>query len=103
MTNIVENNSLEAAHVMRLCLKIFHSSVLYSLPVELSVSNGVLVHSSMDFALWFSLIAKLLEKPLPEASEGKEPFGQPMDEDERRLWPWWKVCFCIYLISLCFS
>jgi hypothetical protein len=32
MTHLLENNSLEAACVMRLCLKIFWSATIYHLP-----------------------------------------------------------------------
>jgi hypothetical protein len=56
---------LEAAHVMRLCLKIFWSATIYTLPTV----QGIDVNS------WFQIIGHILQKNLPEASEGQEPAG----------------------------
>lgn len=81
MSMIINNNSLEAAAVMRICLKIFWSSTCYTLPYV----QGV------DVNLWFQLIAQIVDKRIPEAAEGIEPLGQPTDLDERKVWPWWKV------------
>ena len=33
----------------------------------------------------------MIDKQLPEASEGKEPLNQPTDPDARAAWPWWKL------------
>ena len=33
----------------------------------------------------------VIAKSLPEASESGEPAGQPMDEEERGKWAWWKL------------
>lgn len=81
MKHIISMNSLEVAQVLRLCLKIFWSATMYSLPR----TEGV------DVGHWFSCLAQLIEKKLPEASEGAEPTGQPTSPDERRVWPWWKL------------
>ena len=81
MTFILDNNTIEAAHVLRLCFKIFWSCTQYSLPPVAGVNVN----------LWFNSLAKILNKRLPEASEGIEPYGQPISEDERNEWPWWKV------------
>lgn len=81
MKAILTNQSLEAAQVMRLCLKIFWSATNYSLPLV----QGV------DVGLWFSIIGQIMAKPLPEASEGLEPLHQPTDPEERKQWPWWKL------------
>jgi importin-7 len=81
MSQILDNNSLEAAHVMRVCLKIFWSSTQYALPPVTGV----------DVNFWFHSLATLLSKRLPEASEGLEPAGQPISIEERNDWPWWKV------------
>jgi hypothetical protein len=83
ITHILENNSIEAAHVLRVCFKIFWSSTQYALPPP----TGVNVN------LWFHAMATILNKTLPENSEGIEPFGQPESVDERNEWPWWKVSF----------
>lgn len=40
---------------------------------------------------WLQLMCLLLHKPLPEAHEGLEPAGQPVEVEERKRWPWWKV------------
>ncbi len=47
--------------------------------------------SGVDVALWFSALGHLLQKPLPEATEGLEPTGQPVDPEARKQWPWWRV------------
>jgi hypothetical protein len=92
ITQILDNNSIEAAHVLRICLKIFWSSTQYSLPPV----NGVNVN------LWFHALASILNKRLPEASEGIEPIGQPESVEERNEWAWWKVplsCPCLPLFA----
>ena len=81
ITQLVDNNAIEAAHIMRMSCKIFWSCTQYALPETTTV----------DVALWFQLLTKMLDKKLPEASEGIEPVGQPVDPAERRQWPWWKV------------
>ena len=83
ITHLQENNQLEAAVILRLCMKIFWSYTHYALPLH--------TQSQIDVTLWFNIMSKLMLKRLPEAVEGIEPFGQPVDEDERRKWPWWKV------------
>jgi importin-7 len=81
MSSILENNSIEAAHVLRICLKVFWSCTQYKLPIVAGV----------DVNLWFHVLSTLLNKRLPEASEGLEPADQPTDIEERNAWPWWKV------------
>eukprot|EP01039_Chlorochromonas_danica_P004922 gene4922-5403_t len=81
MKQILSNNSIEAAQVMRLCLKIFWSATNYTLPLV----QGV------DVSLWFTIIGEIMAKRLPEASEGIEPLGQPTAPEERKQWPWWKL------------
>ncbi len=90
---IIFNNSIEAAQVMRLCLKIFWSSTLYVLPIV----------SGVDVNLWFQIISEVLNKHLPESSEGLEPFNQPTDPDERKVWPWWKVAFGNLIFDVLFT
>lgn len=74
MKMVIEHRSIEAAMVLRMGLKIFYSSTMYALPV------GV---AGIDVALWFQLIGTMLEMDMPE--------GQPVDVDERKTWPWWKL------------
>jgi hypothetical protein len=87
MTSILDNNSIEAAQVQRLCLKVFWSSTHNALP---SVTG-------VDVNLWFQMMAHLLNKNLPEASENIEPYGQPISVDERNSWPWWKVSQSLFI------
>jgi hypothetical protein len=63
---------------------------MYSLPLAVP---------EVDLNFWFKALGHLLQKPLPEAHEGLEPFGQPISVDERTAWPWWKVCFTILLMT----
>lgn len=81
MTVLLENNMNEAAHIMRICLKIFWSTTVYALPEV----------SGVNVNLWFNSLAYILQKPLPEASEGIEPVGQPTSVSDRKQWPWWKL------------
>jgi hypothetical protein len=82
LKHLIHHNSIEAAQVMRLCFKIFWSSTVYLLPTNVT---------GIDVNLWFNLIAEIMNKRLPEASEGIEPAGQPTDPHERKTWPWWKL------------
>ena len=81
LATLVISNSMEAAQMMKICFKIFHSCTCYKLP---SIQG-------VDVNFWFTTLATILEKPLPEASEGIEPTGQPEDIDERKTWGWWKL------------
>jgi hypothetical protein len=81
MEQVIEYNSIEAAQVMKMCLKIFWSATMYELPQV----------SGVDVNFWFGVISRILDKVLPEASEGLEPAGQPTEPEERTAWPWWKV------------
>ena len=95
MTVVLTHNSIEAAQVMKMCLKIFWSATMYQLPQV----------SGVDVNFWFQVIAQILDKRLPEASEGLEPQGQPVDVEERALWPWWKVkipFFVHHMLFKCF-
>ena len=69
--------------MIRVCFKIFWSCTCYSLPDD---------RAGVDVNFWFKTLAHFLNKPLPEASEGKEPVGQPISVEDREAWPWWKVC-----------
>lgn len=93
LNNIREMNIIEAAMVMHVSLKIFWSAVMYELPAEAV---------KFDWDFWFQFLAFTLEKRLPETSEGIEPAGQPIAEDAREKWPWWRMkkwsSRCIYHI-----
>jgi hypothetical protein len=81
MSNLITFNTIEAAQVMKVCLKIFWSATSYALPIV----------SGVDVNFWFQLMANIMNKPLPEGSSGEQPTGQPVDKEERKQWPWWKV------------
>ena len=81
MHRLVSENSLEAAEVMKICIKIVHSCVFFQLPAD----------GCIDMDVWFMILKTILNKHLPEASEGLEPFGQPVHIEERNAWSWWKL------------
>jgi len=81
IAQIMQAEHIEAAMVMHMCMKIFHSTTIYVLPTKVG---------QVDVNLWFSLFAFIISKNLPEANEGLEPAGQPVNVDDRVEWPWWK-------------
>ncbi|OQR88296.1 hypothetical protein ACHHYP_06979 [Achlya hypogyna] len=83
LSQLMTNNSLEAANMIHLILKIYWSCMQVSLPHMLATTAEV--------TAWMELFGALLTKRLPEASEGAEPLGQPTEPEERVKWPWWKV------------
>ena len=84
LQSVASLETLEAASIIHVSLKLFYSAVNYQLPAG--------VAGSLDIVMWFNLLAAIINKPLPEASEGTEPRGQPSgDHEERRQWPWWKA------------
>jgi hypothetical protein len=74
LPQLIDNNSIEAAKVIHVCVKIFYSATMHMLPKVAGV----------DVNLWFTAFAQLLQKPLPEE-------GQPSDPELRRKDPWWQV------------
>jgi hypothetical protein len=102
------NQTLEAALIMKLCLKVLWSCTQFDLPAGCGSSSGeeeggtgaagaAAAAAAVDPAMlahlgkWLELIGLVIAKPLPEASEGLEPAGQPTTEEERNQWPWWKL------------
>ena len=86
------NNTLEAAMIMKMALKILWSCTQFSLPTS-TVAGAAAEGGQGCGALtgWLEVILVILRKELPEASEGKEPLGQPTTVEERNAWPWWKL------------
>lgn len=78
-------HSLEAALMLKQILKIFWSSTQFYMPMNGPLSSAEAIQP------WFDVFRAVLLKPLPEASTGLEPKGQPTDIHERNQWPWWKV------------
>lgn len=98
-------NSLEAAMMLKQILKIFWSSTQFYLPGgdgENGASPALTSPESMQ--PWFDVLQIALKKPLPEASTGQEPRGQPTTVEERNAWPWWKVKkWAVQIMSRLFS
>jgi importin-7 len=92
----LDQHSLEAAMMLKQVLKIFWSSTQFYLP------NG---DSRPDHLQpWFDILTRALAKPLPEASTGLEPRNQPVDLEQRKAWPWWKVKkWSVQIMSRLFS
>ena len=81
LITLQSQQTIETAALIHVSLKVFFSATSYSLP------RG----PGIDVGFWFSVLAAVINKPLPEASEGLEPAGQPTAPEERRAWPWWKA------------
>lgn len=107
-------NSLEAAMMLKQILKIFWSSTQFYLPgtekqtdpQDPQGKNSVISLLSRPEQLqpWFDMLTAALKKPLPEASTGLEPRDQPTDVEARNAWPWWKVKkWAIQIMSRLFS
>lgn len=106
-------HSLEAAMMLKQILKIFWSSTQFYLPgMEDAQSAGQNGNNNSSIGLaqpeklqpWFEILRLALSKPLPEASTGLEPRGQPVDVDARNAWPWWKVKkWAVQIMSRMFS
>jgi hypothetical protein len=77
------HNSKEAASMMKTICKIYWASTQFLF--------GAWAREEATLMAWMEAINFVLVKPLPEASEGLEPAGQPTDIDERYRWPWWKA------------
>ena len=45
--------------------------------------------TGIDVNAWFQMIGSIVQKALPEASEGLEPLGQPTLPEERKVRRWW--------------
>jgi importin-7 len=117
-------HNIEAAMMLKQILKIFWSSTQFYLPGSVSSSSASADGDSSTTAgasspetksnsrlarpeqlqPWFDLLTTALKKPLPEASTGLEPRGQPTDIEGRNAWPWWKVKkWAVQIMSRLFS
>lgn len=97
-------NSLEGAMMLKQILKIFWSSTQFYLPGGDGVNPSPALANPQSMQPWFDILCKVLLKPLPEASTGLEPLGQPTGLDERNAWPWWKVKkWSVQIMSRLFS
>jgi len=101
-------HSLEAAMMLKQILKIFWSSTQFYLPGSEGSGdtdpNSIGLNRPEVLQPWFEILTKALKKPLPEASTGLEPRGQPIDVDARNAWPWWKMKkWAVQIMSRLFS
>lgn len=79
-------NSLEAAMMLKQILKIFWSATQFYLPGDSAETSNTTPCLSNPQAMqpWFDVLQYSLAKPLPEEI-------QPKSIDDRNSWPWWKV------------
>ena len=97
-------HSLEAAMMLKQILKIFWSSTQFYLPGGDGKNPSPAVSNPESLEPWFEILCATLKKPLPEASTGLEPRGQPTGVEERNAWPWWKVKkWSVQIMSRLFS
>ena len=80
---LASHNSIEAGEMIKLICKIYFKCVQFHLPD--------FVKQREEAFKWAALFKGVLDKPLPEASTGLEPRGQPVNIEEREKWPWWKA------------
>jgi hypothetical protein len=83
MQSMTAYQEVGAAEMMKLLCKIYWSSMQFLLPP--------VMQDPVQFMAWMNVFDTLMKKPLPEASEGTAPLGQPTELDERQEWPWWKL------------
>jgi hypothetical protein len=97
-------HSLEAAMMLKQILKIFWSSTQFYLPGGDGKTPSPALANPEALQPWFDIMCAALKKPLPEASTGLEPRGQPTSVEERNAWPWWKVKkWSVQIMSRLFS
>jgi hypothetical protein len=75
-SNLINNDSNEAAEMLKLALKIYHSGIQSELPKSLQD------HSSL--VPWGTLFLQLIEKKIPSEA-------LPADPEDRDKYPWWKT------------
>lgn len=100
-----DENSLEAAMILKQILKIFWSSTQFYLPG--GGANGEpspALKNPQSMQPWLDILQQALVKKLPEGGTGLEPQGQPTTIEERNAWPWWKVKkWSVQIMSRLFS
>ncbi|KAI8969324.1 armadillo-type protein [Mycotypha africana] len=75
-SNLITHDTLEAAEMLKLALKIYHSGIQAELPKTLQDANSLVP--------WGTLFLQLIEKRIPNEV-------LPADPDERDRYPWWKT------------
>ncbi|KAI7872425.1 armadillo-type protein [Spinellus fusiger] len=74
--NLLGNDSLEAAEMLKLVLKIYHSVIRTELPKSLQDPSSLVA--------WGTLFLQLVDKQIPLEV-------LPTDPEEREKYPWWKT------------
>ncbi|KAI7906287.1 armadillo-type protein [Cokeromyces recurvatus] len=75
-SGLINNDSIEAAEILKLALKIYHAGIQAELPKSLQDPNSLVP--------WGTLFLQLIEKKIPNEV-------LPADADERDRYPWWKT------------
>jgi hypothetical protein len=99
-----DENSLEAAMMLKQILKIFWSSTQFYLPGGNANEPSPALSNPQSMQPWLDVLQLALIKRLPEGGTGLEPLGQPSAIEERNGWPWWKVKkWAVQIMSRLFS
>jgi hypothetical protein len=78
-------NSVEAAMMLKQILKIFWSATQFYLPGDATgAGHSPCLSNPQGMQPWFEILQAALAKPLPDDI-------QPKSVEERNAWPWWKV------------
>ncbi|KAI9256941.1 putative nonsense-mediated mRNA decay protein [Sporodiniella umbellata] len=75
-SNLIASDSIEAAEMLKLSLKIYHCGIQSELPKCLQESASLVP--------WGTLFLQLIDKKIPNQV-------LPVDVDERERYPWWKT------------
>ena len=76
-----KDSSLELAEMLKLCCKIFWSTIYIEVPS--------FILEDEQFNGWMGGLLSLANRPVPRDS-------MPEDNEERQKWPWWKVKKWVY-------
>ncbi|CEG67025.1 hypothetical protein RMATCC62417_03509 [Rhizopus microsporus] len=75
-SSLITSDSMEAAEMLKLALKIYHTGIQTELPKCLQDPSSLVP--------WGTLFLQLIEKKIPNQA-------LPADADERERYPWWKT------------
>ncbi|CAO0791888.1 unnamed protein product [Mucor circinelloides] len=75
-SGLISSDSVEAAEMLKLALKIYHAGIQAELPKSLQDPSSLVP--------WGTLFLQLIEKKIPNEA-------LPTDADERDRFPWWKT------------
>ncbi|RUS23108.1 armadillo-type protein [Endogone sp. FLAS-F59071] len=75
-TGLVNNDTLEAAEMLKTALKIYHTSIHIDLPKSLQDPSSLVP--------WGTIFVQLVDKRIPQEN-------LPTESEEREKYPWWKA------------